>query len=190
MTNISRKTKETDIQLTLNIRGEKNITVKTGIGFFDHMLTSLAFWAHWDLSLNCSGDLYVDTHHTVEDVGLTLGKSFNEEWGKNKNIVRIAYAFCPLDEALTRVVVDVCNRPYNTFSADFNVEKVGSFETAMTEHFFHSFAQEARITQHIHMLHGKNAHHIIESMFKGLGLALKRACTITGVETPSTKGML
>jgi imidazoleglycerol-phosphate dehydratase len=190
MTNTCRKTKETDIQLSLNIRGNKKINVETGIGFFDHMLTSLAFWGNWDLNLKCKGDLYIDTHHTIEDVALSLGKAFYKEWSKNKNITRIAYAFCPLDEALTRIVVDVCNRPYNTFQAVFNVEKVGEYETAMTEHFFHSFAQEARITQHIHMLHGKNAHHIIETMFKGLGLALKRACTITGTEIQSTKGTL
>ena len=190
MTNVSRKTKETDIQLSLNIRGSNNINIATGIGFFDHMLTSLAFWGNWDLDLKCKGDLYIDTHHTIEDVGLSLGKAFYKEWSQNKNITRIAYAFCPLDEALTRVVVDVCNRPNNTFNADFNVEKVGEFETSMTEHFFYSFAQESRITQHIHVLHGKNAHHIIETMFKGLGLALNRACEITGDETQSTKGSL
>ena len=190
MADVFRKTKETDIKLSLNIRGKKNFNIQTGIGFFDHMLTSLAFWANWDLNLKCEGDLHIDTHHTVEDVALTLGKAFYQEWSLNKNITRIAYAFCPLDEALTRVVVDVCNRPYNTFEAEFNVEKVGEFETSMAEHFFHSFAQEARITQHIHVLHGKNAHHIIETMFKGLGLALKRACEIAGNETQSTKGTL
>ena len=190
MTKFSRKTKETEIQISLDIRGSKIINVATGIGFFDHMLASLAFWADWDLNLKCKGDLHVDTHHTIEDVGLSLGKVFYKEWSKNKNITRIAYAFCPLDEALTRIVVDICNRPFNTFEATFNVEKVGEYETVMTEHFFHSFAQEARITQHIHMLHGKNAHHIIETIFKGLGLALKRACTITGTEIQSTKGAL
>ncbi|MFQ6677603.1 MAG: imidazoleglycerol-phosphate dehydratase HisB [Fidelibacterota bacterium] len=190
MVEFSRKTNETSIQLSLNIYGEKNINVKTGIGFFDHMITSMAFWAGWDLTLRCQGDLEIDTHHTVEDVGLSLGKAFHTMWFKHQNIVRIAHAFCPLDDALTRVVVDVCNRPYSTFDATFNVEKVGAFETAMTGHFFRSFAQEGRITQHIRVLHGHNAHHMIETIFKGLGLALKRACTLTDVGTQSTKGYL
>lgn len=190
MVDLSRKTKETNIQLSLNIHGQKQIQVETGIGFFDHMLTSLAFWAGWDLNLNCQGDIEVDTHHTVEDVGLSLGNAFYKEWSQNTNIVRIAYAFCPLDEALTRVVVDVCNRPFSTFDSEFNVEKVGEFETSMTGHFFRSFAQEARITQHIRVLHGENAHHIIETMFKGLGLALHRACKLTDDGTQSTKGIL
>jgi len=190
MVEFSRKTNETTIQLSLDIDGQKNIDVKTGIGFFDHMITSLAFWAGWDLKLKCNGDLHVDTHHTVEDVGLALGSAFNQEWSKNTNIVRIAHAFCPLDDALTRVVVDVCNRPYSTFRAEFNVEKVGEFETAMTGHFFRSFAQEARITQHIRVLYGQNTHHIIESIFKGLGLALQLACVKNQGGIQSTKGIL
>ncbi len=190
MVDISRKTKETNIQLSINIHGQKHIQVKTGIGFFDHMLTALAFWAGWDLNIKCRGDIEIDTHHTVEDVGLALGSAFYKAWSPNTDIARIAYAFCPLDDALTRVVVDVCNRPFSTFNAEFDVEKVGEFETSMTGHFFRSFAQEARITQHIRVLHGKNAHHIIETMFKGLGLALRRACTVTGEGTQSTKGIL
>ena len=163
-----------NINLSLNIRGSRKISIDTGIGFFDHMLTLLAFWGKWDLALSCKGDLYVDSHHTIEDTGLALGSAFYEEWKDNLAIERISYAFCPLDEALSRIVVDICNRPFFTFDAIFNIEKVGEFETEMTSHFFRSFSQEARITLHIASLHGENAHHIIETMFKGLGLALRR----------------
>ncbi len=190
MVELKRKTKETDIRVALDINGTQNIKVSTGIGFFDHMLTSLAFWAGWDLTLTCKGDLEIDTHHTVEDVGLTLGKAFLQEWEKSTSIERIAYAFVPLDDALSRVVVDVCNRPFSVFEANFNVERVGAFETAMTGHFFRSFAQEARITLHIHNWYGENAHHIIETMFKGLGIALRKALMPRDGNITSTKGAL
>lgn len=190
MVKIQQKTKETDISVKLNIAGAQKIEVQTGIGFFDHMLSSLAFWAGWDLNLTCKGDLHVDTHHTVEDVGLVLGKAFRQSWKNNTAIERIAYAFCPLDEAMSRVVVDLSNRPFSSFEANFNVERVGSFETAMTGHFFRSFAQEARITLHVHALFGENSHHMIETMFKGLGLALRRALVPRAGGVTSTKGVL
>lgn len=191
MIKISRDTNETNSDLTLNINGSGKIKVETGIGFFDHMIELLAFWAQWDLKLICKGDLHVDTHHTVEDVGLILGKAFNKEWIKNKSIDRISYSFCPLDEALSRVVVDLCNRPFCSFKANFNVEKVGNFETEMTEHFFRSFAQESRITIHIESICGNNAHHIIETMFKALGVAIKNSLKVRNDKTiSSTKGTL
>lgn len=190
MTEISRITEETSIHVSLDIHGKGENKIQTGIGFFDHMLTLLAFWAGWDLKLTCEGDLHVDTHHTVEDSGLILGKAFRKAWTGDTAIKRIAYAFCPLDEALSRVVVDVCNRPYCTFDANFNVERVGEFETALTDHFFRSFAQEARITVHIHSLYGENDHHVIETMFKGLGLALRRALMPRTGSVASTKGAL
>ena len=109
MSTISRKTTESNINLSLNIRGSTKISIDTGIGFFDHMLTLLAFWGKWDLALSCKGDLYVDSHHTIEDTGLALGCAFYEEWKDNLAIERISYAFCPLDEALSRIVVDICN---------------------------------------------------------------------------------
>ena len=190
MSTISRKTTESNINLSLNIRGSRKISIDTGIGFFDHMLTLLAFWGKWDLALSCKGDLHVDTHHTIEDTGLALGSAFYEEWKDNLAIERISYAFCPLDEALSRIVVDICNRPFFTFDAIFNIEKVGEFETEMTSHFFRSFSQEARITLHIASLHGENAHHIIETMFKGLGLALRRGIKKNNSDVSSTKGVL
>lgn len=190
MVKITHKTKETDIRIDLKIKGHRNIDVRTGIGFFDHILTSLAFWAGWDMTLTCTGDLNVDTHHIVEDAALTLGKAFNQAWTNNKSFERIAYVICPMDEALSRVVVDICNRPFCVFESNFNVERVGEYETYMTGHFFNSFAQEARITLHIHSLFGENAHHIIESMFKGLGLALRRALAPRKGSIASTKGTL
>ena len=191
MIKISRNTNETKSDLTLNINGTGKVQIETGIGFFNHMIELLAFWAEWDLKLICKGDLHVDTHHTVEDVGLILGKAFNQEWIKNKSIDRISYSFCPLDEALSRVVVDLCNRPFCSFKANFNVEKVGSFETEMTEHFFRSFAQEARITIHVESICGNNSHHIIETMFKALGVAIKNSLKIRNDKTiSSTKGKL
>ncbi len=187
---VKRKTGETDIHLSLELAGERKIQVGTGIGFFDHMLTSLAFWGGWDLALNCKGDLEVDTHHTVEDVAITLGQAFKKATAGGGEIERIAYAFVPMDEALCRVVVDICNRPYCVFGADFKVERVGDYETYMTEHFFRSFATEARITLHVHALVGSNDHHMIEGMFKGLGLALRRALVPRKGGVASTKGSL
>ena len=178
------------MEIELNLNGQQNIEVETGIGFFNHMLLSLAFWAGWDLTVFCKGDLDVDTHHTVEDVGILLGQAFGKTTINVEEIERIAYAFCPHDDALSRVVVDLCNRPYCTFNTTFNVEKIGDFETSMTGHFFHAFATEARITLHVHSLFGENSHHIIESMFKGLGLALRRALTPRTGRVISTKGVL
>ena len=190
MVKVRRTTKETMVDIELEMNGQRNIQVDTGIGFFDHMITSLAFWAGWDLTLRCKGDLHVDTHHTVEDVGILLGQAFNKAMLNEKRIERIAYAFSPLDEALSRIVVDLCNRPYCLFDANFSEEKVGDFETSMASHFFHSFATEARITLQVHSLFGENAHHMIESMFKGLGLALRRALSSRSGGVASTKGVL
>ena len=190
MIELKRETKETNIDIVLEITGSSQVQVSTGIGFFDHMLTSLSFWAGWNLKFSCIGDLEVDSHHTIEDTGLALGKAFYKEWREIKSIERIAHAFCPLDEALTRVVVDICNRPYSTFSATFNVEKVGAFDTSMTGHFFRSFSQESRINLHIHNWYGDNAHHIIETIFKGVGLALRKAVLPRHGFLMSTKGAL
>ncbi|MCK4577449.1 MAG: imidazoleglycerol-phosphate dehydratase HisB [Candidatus Marinimicrobia bacterium] len=186
---LNRKTSETDISITLKVAGNRQINVNTGIGFFDHMLTSLAFWAGWDLDLNCTGDLEVDTHHTVEDVGLVLGQAFGKVALGRAEIERFGAAFVPLDEALCRVIVDLSGRPYSVFRAEFNVERVGVFETAMTGHFFRSFAQEARLNLHAGCLYGENAHHIIESLFKALGLALRAALRERTGGVASTKGV-
>ncbi len=193
---IVRTTKETDIEIQLRLDGERKIQVDTGIGFFDHMLTSLAFWAGWDMTLTCKGDLEVDTHHTVEDVALALGQAFAQARvagpaGDDANDVeRFGSAWVPLDEALSHVVVDLSGRPYWVFDAQLGVERVGTFETAMTGHFFRSFATEARLTLHVRSLYGENAHHIIETLFKGLGLALRQALIPRKGGVASTKGVL
>ena len=188
--NMQRKTSETDINLTLDLDGKGQIQVETGIGFFDHMLEQLAFWAGWDLKLACQGDLQVDTHHTVEDVALTLGEAYLQARKNQGEIERFASVYIPMDETLSRVVVDLSGRPFTVFNVSFPVERVGSFETAMAGHFFRSFAVEARVTLHIACLYGENAHHMIESIFKGLGLAVRQALTPRPGQVASTKGTL
>lgn len=172
---IKRKTNETDIRLKLLLNGERKVQVETGIGFFDHMLQTLAFWAGWDLELWCKGDLHVDTHHTVEDVAIALGQAFARAREDAGGIERFGTAWVPMDEALSQVVVDLSGRPCCIFKADIGEGRVGTFETAMTGHFFRSFAAEARMTLHVRTLYGEDPHHIIESMFKGLGLALRQS---------------
>jgi len=187
---IRRTTTETDVEVKLLLDGGRQIHVETGVGFFDHMLTSLAFWAGWDLNLSCKGDLQVDIHHTVEDVALALGQAFAQARKDAGEVERFAAVFVPLDEALTQVVIDLSGRPYWVFDAELKTERVGSFETALTGHFFRSFATEARVTLHIRNLYGANDHHIIETMFKGLGLALRQALAPREGDVASTKGAL
>ncbi len=174
-TEITRKTNETDIRLKLLLDGERKVQVETGIGFFDHLLQTLAFWAGWDLELSCTGDLRVDTHHTVEDVALALGQAFARAREDARDIERFGTAWVPMNDVLSQVVVDLSDRPCCVFNADIEVERVGTFETVMTGHFFRSFVAEARITLHVRTLYGEDPHHMIESMFKGLGLALRQA---------------
>ncbi len=187
---IKRQTNETEIHLKLLLSGERKIHVETGIGFLDHMLQTLAFWAGWNLELTCRGDLHVDTHHTVEDVALALGQAFAQARESTAEIERFGSALVPLDEALCQVVVDLSGRPYCVFDASFNVERVGAFETALTGHFFRSFATEARINLHLRRLYGESAHHIIEALFKATGLALRQALAPRPGGVASTKGML
>ncbi|UCH63752.1 MAG: imidazoleglycerol-phosphate dehydratase HisB [Fidelibacterota bacterium] len=187
---IKRKTNETDIRLKLLLCGERKVQVETGIGFFDHLLQTLAFWAGWDLELSCTGDLRVDTHHTVEDVALALGQAFTKAREDAGNIERFGIAWMPMGETLSQVVVDLSGRPLCVFKADIGAERVGTFETVMTGHFFRSFAAESKVTLHVRTLYGEDPHHIIESMFKGLGLALRQALTPGTGGVASTKGAL
>ncbi len=187
---IKRQTNETEIHLKLLLSGERKVQVDTGIGFFDHMLTSLAFWAGWDMTLTCKGDLEVDTHHTVEDVALALGQAFAQAREGTAEIERFGWALAPLDEALCQVAADLSGRPYCVFDAPFNVERVGTFETALTGHFFRSFATEARINLHLRRLYGEDAHHISEALFKATGLALRQALAPRPGGVASTKGAL
>lgn len=187
---VKRKTLETDIELELLIDGMGNSCIETGIGFLDHMLTLFTKHGLFDLELKCVGDLEVDGHHTVEDVGIVIGKAFKEGLGNKEGIKRYGSVFTPMDESLSHVILDVSGRPYLSFEVEFKKDKVGQFETELVEEFFRGFVNHSGITLHIKMISGTNIHHIIESIFKGFGRCLDIASTkdsrIEGVM--STKG--
>ena len=189
---ISRETKETQIKLTVAVDGTGSIEAKTGIGFFDHMLTHIAKHGLFDLVVDAKGDLEIDAHHTVEDVGICLGKAFAQALGEMKGIARFGHAVVPMDEALAEVAVDFSGRPFLVFEAELPRGKVGDFDSELTEEFFRAFAVNSRTTLHILLRYGSNLHHCIEGIFKAFARALDRATQldprVTGV--PSTKGML
>jgi imidazoleglycerol-phosphate dehydratase len=187
---IKRITNETNINLTLNLDGNKNINVDTGIQFFDHMLTLFSFHAGFDLSIAAKGDLGVDDHHTVEDVGLALGQALIAALKDKKGINRYGLSYVPMDESLSRVVIDLSNRPTLVFKANFKRENVGNFSTENVYEFLKSFVNEAKINLHVENLYGENTHHQIESIFKALGRALKESVLITSSDLLSTKGVL
>ncbi len=189
MAEVSRKTKETGIDLKLSLEGGP-VEVKTGIGFFDHMLTALAFYGGLGLSLTVEGDLEVDGHHTVEDTGIVLGQAMKEALGDRKGIRRYASAYIPMDEALCFTALDFSNRPFLVFDAEMPQERIGSYESCLTEEFMRAFAVNSGLTLHMKALYGKNAHHITEALFKSLGVAIKEAVEITGTGVTSTKGVL
>ena len=186
---IQRTTKETDVSLTLCLDGGE-VNVSTGIGFFDHMLTALAFYAGFGLELSALGDLHVDGHHTVEDVGIVLGQAFREALGDKKGIHRYGTAFVAMDEALCRTVLDCSNRPYLVFDAPMPQPVIGGYDSCLTVEFMRAFAVNSGITLHQKCEYGGNAHHITEALFKSLGLAQKEAVQIEGDKVVSTKGVL
>ena len=186
---IQRKTKETDIQLSLDLEGGE-VAVKTGIGFFDHMLTAFAFYGGLGLKLEVQGDLEVDGHHTVEDVGIVLGQAMSRALGDRKGIRRFASAYIPMDEALCFTALDFSNRPFLVFDADMPQPMIGAYDACLTEEFLRAFAVNSGLTLHMKCLYGKNAHHITEALFKSLGVAVKGAIQITGTGVTSTKGVL
>ena len=186
---ISRKTKETDIQLELNLDGTGVTDISTGIGFFDHMLTSFARPAEIDLKIHAEGDLYVDEHHLVEDTGIVLGKAFSEALGDMAGIARFGEARIPMDEALAEVALDIGGRSYLVLKTDFASPYVGQFSTQLVKHFFETLASNAKITVHA-SIYGENDHHKIEALFKAFAYAMKRAVKIEGKEVKSTKGTL
>lgn len=186
---ISRKTKETDISLSLCLEGGE-VSVSTGIGFFDHMLTALAFYAGWGLNLQVEGDLCVDGHHTVEDTGIVLGQVFRQALGDKVGIRRFGTAFVPMDEALCRTVLDCSNRPYLVFQADMPQPMIGAYDSCLTKEFMQAFAVHGGITLHQKCEYGDNAHHITEALYKSLGMALKEAAQVVGSGVTSTKGVL
>ena len=190
---ISRVTAETDIRLSIDIDGRGVSEIDTGVGFLDHMLTLFAKHARFDLYVKAKGDNYVDDHHTVEDVGIVLGQAFAEAVGDKKGICRYGDCILPMDEALILCAVDISGRDLLAYSLEIPTEKVGTFDTELTEEFWISFARNARLTLHLKQLAGRNSHHIIEGAFKAAARALRQAVSIDGAyadEVPSTKGLL
>ncbi len=190
---LSRKTGETDIRLQLNLDGTGKSETASGCGFLDHMLTLFAKHAGYDLTVCCQGDTEVDYHHTVEDIGITLGKAFLEALGDKRGIIRYGDITLPMDETLIMVAVDISGRDYLGMRLDIPAVKVGDFDTELCEEFFMAFVREAKLTLHVTQLAGKNAHHIIEGTFKAVARALRKATAIDWTradEIPSTKGVL
>jgi len=190
---ISRTTAETDIKLSLNLDGRGNSDIDTGVGFLDHMLTLFARHGRLDLSVKANGDTYVDDHHTVEDVGISLGQAFAEALGDKKGIKRYGDCTLPMDESLILSAVDISGRSYLGFGLEIPTEKVGTFDTELVEEFWLGFVRNAGITLHIRQLAGKNSHHIIEGTFKSVARSLRQAVSIEkeySNEIPSTKGLL
>ncbi|MGI5991800.1 MAG: imidazoleglycerol-phosphate dehydratase HisB [Methanosarcina sp.] len=186
---ISRKTKETDIQLELNLDGTGIADINTGVGFFDHMLTSFARHAEFDLKVHADGDLHVDEHHLVEDTAIVLGKVLSDSLGDMAGIARYGEARIPMDEALAEVALDIGGRSYFVLKAEFAAPLVGQFSTQLVKHFFETLASNAKITIHA-SVYGDNDHHKIEALFKAFAYAMKRAVKIEGSEVKSTKGVL
>jgi imidazoleglycerol phosphate dehydratase HisB len=188
---VERQTGETNVRVELVLDGEGHADVETGIGFLDHMLTSLARHGRFDLQLSCEGDLEVDDHHTAEDSALALGAALDKALGERRGIRRFGHAFAPLDEALARVVVDLSGRPSAHVDTDFRRERIGDIATENLTHFFVSLATTARMTLHVDVLKGENDHHRAEAAFKALALALRQAVARDGSgDVPSTKGVL
>lgn len=186
---VTRKSKETDISVSVSLDGG-TVEIETGIGFFDHMLTALAFYAGWGLTLRVEGDLYVDGHHTVEDTGIVLGQAFRQALGDKNGIRRFGTAYVPMDEALCRTVLDCSNRPYLVFQANMPQPMIGGYDSCLTKEFMQAFAVHGGITLHQTCEYGDNAHHITEALYKSLGMALKEAAQVVGSGVTSTKGVL
>jgi imidazoleglycerol-phosphate dehydratase len=187
---VERGTRETGITVSVDLDGSGTSQVSTGVPFFDHMLDQLGRHGRMDLVVTAKGDLEIDAHHTVEDTGIALGMALAEAWGEREGVERFGDATVPIDEALTRVAIDLSGRPYLVWSVDTPVELVGTFETTLVKHFFEALVANARITLHVDNLAGENTHHIFESVFKSVAVALRRAVAVTGAGVPSTKGVL
>ena len=190
---IVRKTKETSIEVGLDLDGSGVADVATGVGFFDHMLDQLSRHSLVDLTVRAEGDRHIDDHHTVEDVGIALGQALAKALGDKRGLTRYADCLLPMDETLTRVALDVSGRPFLVFKVEFPTERIGAFDTALVREFFQAFAGNAGFTLHIETLYGVNSHHIAESCFKGVARALRGAVAIDlreGGRAPSTKGAL
>ena len=190
---VKRTTKETEVEVAVDLDGSGRAAIATGIGFLDHMLDLLARHSRIDLSVKAKGDLHIDQHHTTEDVGIAFGQAVKQALGDMKGITRYADVHVPMDEALTRVAIDISGRPFLVFEAEFVRDKVGSFDTELVQEWFQAFAMNDGITLHAQTLYGTNDHHIAESCFKGLARALRAAVAVDPRavdEVPSTKGSL
>jgi imidazoleglycerol-phosphate dehydratase len=190
---VARKTKETDVEVAIDLDGTGASSIATGIGFLDHMLDLLARHSRIDVHVKAKGDLHIDHHHTTEDVGIALGQALKQALGDMKGISRYADVHVPMDEALTRVAIDISGRPILVFNVEFGRAKVGPFDTELVEEWFRAFATNAGVTLHVATLYGGNDHHIAESCFKGLARALRAAVAVdprAANEVPSTKGRL
>ena len=185
---LQRKTKETDIDISLNLDGNRQISIDTGIKFLDHMLNQFAFHGHFDFTVRCQGDLDIDPHHSIEDIGISLGHCFRTIIAKPIGIKRYNTSYIPMDESLSRTVIDISGRSFHIFQGKFSTPLVGNFPTEMVEHFFYSFVSSACITLHQKILYGKNDHHKIEALFKGFGNCLHNATRVVGDSVSSTKG--
>jgi len=190
---VERKTKETEISVTVDLDGTGIYDVSTGIGFLDHMLEQLSRHSLMDLTVKAKGDLHIDFHHTTEDTGIAIGEAVSQALGERKGITRYASALIPMDETLSRVAMDVSNRPYLIWRVEFSKPKLGDMDTELFKEWFQAFAQAAGITLHVENIYGENNHHIVESCYKGLARALRDAIEIDprkADEVPSTKGVL
>ena len=190
---VARRTKETSIEVEVELDGEGRSAILTGVGFFDHMLDQLARHSLIDITVRAEGDRHIDDHHTVEDVGIALGQALAKALGEKKGLTRYADCLLPMDETLTRVALDVSGRPFLVFRTEFPTEKIGAFDTQLVREFFQAFAGAGGLTLHVETLYGLNSHHIAESCFKGVARALKAAVAIDPRQAdaiPSTKGAL
>ena len=189
---VTRRTGETEVEVTLALDGKGQFQVATGLGFLDHMLAQLAVHGLLDLTVRARGDLEVDAHHTVEDVAIAIGQAFDRALGDRQGIVRMAHAYVPLDEALARVVVDLSGRPYAVIQADLAAPRLGRMDSDLIIHFLETLASHARMNLHACVLYGRNDHHKAEALFKALGRALDGACRLDSRRSgiPSTKGVL
>ncbi|MDE6472042.1 MAG: imidazoleglycerol-phosphate dehydratase HisB [Clostridia bacterium] len=187
---IERNTKETQIVLSLNLDGDGKYDVDTGVGFFDHMMTLFACHSGFDLTVKCKGDVRVDGHHSVEDIGIVLGKAIAQALGDKVGIKRYASVTIPMDESLASVTVDISGRQFLVFNAEGMTGKVGDFDIELVEEFFRAVANQAGLTLHINLHYGSNNHHKIEAIFKAFARALKEATTVVSNKIPSSKGML
>lgn len=190
---INRKTNETDIRLRLDLDGTGKSEIDSGVGFLDHMLTLFARHGRFDLTLHCDGDTYVDDHHSVEDIGIALGQAFEKALGEKRGIIRYGSFILPMDESLILTAVDISGRAHLNYDLQIPTQKVGTFDTELTEEFFLGFVRNANLTLHIKQLEGKNSHHVIEGAFKSFGRSMKQAVAVDTAfkdEIPSTKGVL